>query len=380
MRVCVKNIRMDPIYSVLKCALSEINDKHISKHPVELSCGHYVCETCLNEQYDIKSILCRICKSPNTRDLTQNIDSKSFNCVLNANLNALFEKISNEFNNKLDAYKRVVAESQESFENTIESIRSGIDVKIESIKKEFDNIRDSMYDSLDKLKDKSKILFEKNTREAYGEKIKRFKAAQKDWESKPIDSNKLYFYQDEIKRLNEYIDEYRKYSPVVKFNQSKRKINVKEFVGEIIYSETYWTFPEASRRVSLKALINGKYLRAENFFIKKSLFSKINWESVWKHFELIGNSDGTVSLKSMANNKYICAENSGKSPLIANRDVIKEWERFTLHKQSDGSYSFKAKVNSKYVTIEGVGNNQLIAKSYLAGVNESFKIIELLDN
>ena len=60
---------METAYSLLKCALSELNDKHISKHPVELSCGHYVCKTCLNEQYDIKNILCRICKRPNTRDL-----------------------------------------------------------------------------------------------------------------------------------------------------------------------------------------------------------------------------------------------------------------------------------------------------------------------
>ena len=289
-------------------------------------------------------------------------------------MNALFEKISNEFNNKLDAYKRVVAESQESFENTIENIRNVIDVKIESIKMEFDNIRDSMYDSLDKLEDKSKILFEKNKVEAYGEKINRFENYQENLESNPINSSKFYFYQDEIKKLNEYIDEYRKCSPVVKFNEIRKKINLKEFVGEIIYSETYWTFPEVTRRVSIKALTNGRYLRAENVFPKMYFCSKTNLKLYWKHFELNGNGDGTVSLKALANNKYICAESSGNSPLVANRDEIKEWERFTLHKQSDGSYSFKAKINSKFVTFK---DRHLIAESYCPGVNELFKIIEL---
>ena len=295
--------------------------------------------------------------------------------------NSLFDRISNELKSKLDAYKKIIPNSVESLENDIRRIKGEIDVKIESIKMEFDKISESMYDSLDQLKEKAKIIFEKNEIEAYVDKIEIFENVQKELKTEPIDdpidSNRLYYYQDKIKELNDYIEKYKRYSPVVNFRTSSKSMELnKEFVGEIKYSETHWTFPESTRKVSLKASANGKFLTAE-WFGNAPLIANRNWNFLWEYFKLISNTDGTVSLQAKANHKYVCADNDGNGPLIANRDVINDWAKFTLHKHDDGTYSFKAKINNKFVTIENMENPQLIAKSDFDGTNESFEIIEI---
>ncbi len=45
---------------------------------------------------------------------------------------------------------------------------------------------------------------------------------------------------------------------------------------------------------------------------------------------MIRNADGTVSLRALVNGRYVAAENAGASPLIANRTAIGLWERFDL--------------------------------------------------
>nr|WP_168532387.1 hypothetical protein [Streptomyces sp. RPA4-2]QIY66725.1 hypothetical protein HEP85_41360 [Streptomyces sp. RPA4-2] len=50
----------------------------------------------------------------------------------------------------------------------------------------------------------------------------------------------------------------------------------------------------------------------------------------WEQFQLIHNGDGSVSLKSMVNGDYVTAENAGADPLIANRTAIGPWEEFDL--------------------------------------------------
>jgi len=51
---------------------------------------------------------------------------------------------------------------------------------------------------------------------------------------------------------------------------------------------------------------------------------------LWETFQLLHNPDGSVSLKALVNNKYVCAENAGASWLIANRTAIGSWEQFDL--------------------------------------------------
>jgi len=50
----------------------------------------------------------------------------------------------------------------------------------------------------------------------------------------------------------------------------------------------------------------------------------------WETFSVIHNSDRTVSLRALVNGRYVTAECRGLDALIANRTVIGPWEKFDL--------------------------------------------------
>ena len=132
-----------------------------------------------------------------------------------------------------------------------------------------------------------------------------------------------------------------------------------------------------SRKIQLKAKVNGKYVCAENFGNKPLIANKSS-ASLWETFELSYNNDGTVSLKALVNQKYVTADDYGNNPLIANKDEVGLWEKFYVTKYQDGVYSFKAKVNDKFVTAENEGESSLIACRHDAGLWEVFYLTYLI--
>ena len=62
------------------------------------------------------------------------------------------------------------------------------------------------------------------------------------------------------------------------------------------------------------------------------------WEKFYIEYNL---EDCTHSLKALVNSKYVCAENAANSCLIANRDAVGRWEKFYIIENSDGTFSFK---------------------------------------
>ena len=50
----------------------------------------------------------------------------------------------------------------------------------------------------------------------------------------------------------------------------------------------------------------------------------------WERFQLVHNANHSVSLKAMVNGRYVTADAAGRKPLIANRSAIDWWEEFEL--------------------------------------------------
>ena len=125
------------------------------------------------------------------------------------------------------------------------------------------------------------------------------------------------------------------------------------------------------KNVSLICKANGKYVSADNYG-NSPLVADRDTVREWETFERIDNDDGTVSLRAMANNKYVSATDAGNGPLIAKEAVDNNWELFTLQANSDLTYTFKSKSNGKFVSASG---GSLIANKDTIGQWESFYFV-----
>lgn len=130
------------------------------------------------------------------------------------------------------------------------------------------------------------------------------------------------------------------------------------------------------RKVALQALINGKYVSADNNGNDKLVYniSSIGSE---EEFDVVDGGNGYIGLRARVNNKYVCAENGGSSALIANRGNIANWERFTWVRNSTGSMSLRAKANNKFVKARDNNNKTLKAESTGGGTRAQFNVIYL---
>lgn len=80
--------------------------------------------------------------------------------------------------------------------------------------------------------------------------------------------------------------------------------------------------------VSLRAHSVTRYVTVNG--TNSQLYANSTTIGTSQKFNLITNTDGTIALQSLLTGFQVCAENAGASPLIANRDWIREWEKFYL--------------------------------------------------
>ena len=97
----------------------------------------------------------------------------------------------------------------------------------------------------------------------------------------------------------------------------------------------------------------------------------------WERFAVVVNADGSVSFKALVNGRYVTADNAGASALIANRTSIGAWERFDEY-LPPALVSLRA-ANGLYVTAENGGALPLIANRSAVGPWESFRAVINLD-
>jgi hypothetical protein len=88
----------------LECAFSL--DKHISMHPITLSCGHNVCKQCvpLNGNHKIP---CYHCQKINQIDLRLCDESSSAKCLFDLVLNKLFPLIEEKFKSAISQLRGI---------------------------------------------------------------------------------------------------------------------------------------------------------------------------------------------------------------------------------------------------------------------------------
>ncbi len=133
--------------------------------------------------------------------------------------------------------------------------------------------------------------------------------------------------------------------------------------------------------ITLKSQALGRWIRPdiEGSPASRRLAARREGVGTWEVFRVESPipADGTyVCLLSYADNKYISAENTGRDPLVANRDTCGAWERFRINVISGSTVSLQAKANSKYVTVEG---DFLVASRDTVGPSEQFMIERVVD-
>jgi hypothetical protein len=84
-------------------------------------------------------------------------------------------------------------------------------------------------------------------------------------------------------------------------------------------------------------------------------------------FNVIDQANGYVGLQAVVNGKYITAENGGSSPLIANRTTIGPWETFLLILDGPGRLALRAVANNSYVTATNSGSTLIATAGSFPG-------------
>lgn len=128
----------------------------------------------------------------------------------------------------------------------------------------------------------------------------------------------------------------------------------------------------ATATVVIKALVNGKFVSAENAG-KDALVANRDAAGPWETFELIERPDGLVAFRAKVNGLFVTADNAGRSPLIANRPSIGTWECFTLIHRWDGSLALRAAANGQIVSSEA-GTRPMTASRSSIGPWERFAV------
>ena len=90
-------MNFNELYHDLLCALT--ND-HIVKEPINLTCSHVVCKSCIPR--DVETIECKICGAKQHITANENIFMKKY--IAN-NLPGLFDKLEKQMSEEIRKYK-----------------------------------------------------------------------------------------------------------------------------------------------------------------------------------------------------------------------------------------------------------------------------------
>jgi len=137
--------------------------------------------------------------------------------------------------------------------------------------------------------------------------------------------------------------------------------------------------PDKCVAVNIKAVVNDKYVTAENGG-NSPLIASRDTAGPQELFYIYPTTNDGINIKSAINGKYVTAENGGNSPLIASQDEINPWGRFVLSPIFNTNYvAIKASANNRHVTAEDGGAQSLIANRDEIGEWEKFIIIKVSD-
>ena len=137
--------------------------------------------------------------------------------------------------------------------------------------------------------------------------------------------------------------------------------------------------PDKCVAVNIKALVNDKYVTAENGGASPLIASR-DTAGPQELFYIYPTTNDGINIKSVINGKYVIAENGGSSPLIASRDEVDPWGRFVLSPIFNTRYvTIKASANNRIVTAENGGRQSLVANRDEIGLWEKFTITKVSD-
>jgi hypothetical protein len=146
-----------------------------------------------------------------------------------------------------------------------------------------------------------------------------------------------------------------------------------------VYGELIENIAPVGNVINLKAVINNKFVCAENYG-NSPLIANRTIAANWEKFKVVDAGDGNIVLQAIVNGKFVCAENYGNSSLIARSTNVGTWETFQWIVNTDGTISLKAIINGKYVTADNFGNSPLIAQASVIDTWEKFNVTILTEN
>lgn len=211
---------------LIECSFS--TDKHISKHPLTLSCGHCVCKECSSSDPTSK---CIHCGEVNQLDLKHSKES-AIKFLINDCLDQLFELLDHRFRKAF----RHLFESENIFKeflrNRVDFIKSEVEIRIESLKIELDNLLGELNKELDYLQDEilanREEFFKQNEKEIqYKVKFDQFSTLYD--QQKTVDT--FYEYQQTLMNMNKLVEENLKMNFELDFSFSDFKLQ-KDIIGK----------------------------------------------------------------------------------------------------------------------------------------------------
>ncbi|MEK3865880.1 cellulase family glycosylhydrolase [Paenibacillus sp. FSL H7-0716] len=131
----------------------------------------------------------------------------------------------------------------------------------------------------------------------------------------------------------------------------------------------------AAGKYCFTSIANNKVVTADNSGKNPLVANRDSFSGAWETFTLVNNSDGTVSFRSAANNQYLTAVVDEDSQLLARSTTIGTWERFYIESISGGQNGIYAAANGKYIKSDQNKGGKLLANSEtIAGAWEAFWI------
>jgi surface antigen len=132
----------------------------------------------------------------------------------------------------------------------------------------------------------------------------------------------------------------------------------------------------ANRKISLKSVANGNYVKADLYYDNAPMIASSTEALAWEQFTTELTGDGHIGFKNIESNKYITADISSlNAPLSNTADIFSLWECFRIF--TDGTYYYLRSVaNGYWVTsdIEAT-NSPLLARASVPSGWERFYIV-----
>ena len=233
--------------AILECS-DYFGNKHFTKNPILLSCGHTICYEC--RPHDTKTIRCFHCFKMSEFDENRKQELPMFDLLFDFNLNEMQNTVLNRLETTYRMYKYDVSNVAENLKAKIQNSKEEIQLRTESLKLQLDKLCEEFCDELDQSFEKWKMnknnVYSKLETEEFEKEIDQLKLKLNN--NNKLTNKEFYYYQDKLKELDDLIVKFKTIEPSIKFINSNAEIEREDLIGKIDqnYFEVDWAISRLS--------------------------------------------------------------------------------------------------------------------------------------